>query len=169
MTIFLVVGLVGLVVIAVSLVSDLHSVGLDAVGADWFSTEVVGGFISALGFGGAIAVQAGAPDWLAVLVGIVAGTAFGAGAAWLTGLVRRGSTDGMPEAVDAVGREGRIVSAVPDEGYGAVEVWVGGHTVRFNARADFSIEAGTRIHVTSVLSPTAVTVSPSWSGLPPAD
>ena len=34
---------------------------LDGIGGDWFSTEVVGGFVSALGFGGAIAVSLGAP------------------------------------------------------------------------------------------------------------
>ncbi|MDO9456363.1 NfeD family protein [Nocardioides sp.] len=169
MALFLVLGVVGLVVIVVSLVlGDLHGGALDALGADWFSTEVVGGFVSALGFGGAIAVQSGASDGLAVAVGVLAGIVFGAGAAWLTRLVRGGATDHTPDAADVVGQEGKVLSAVPEGGYGSVEVRLGGHTLRFNARADLPLDAGTQVHVTSVLSPTAVTVSPLWSALPPS-
>lgn len=170
MTVFLVLGVVGLVVIAVSLLmGDLTGGVLDGLGADWFSTEVVGGFVSALGFTGAIAVQAGASDGVAVLVGVLSGLVFGSGAAWLTGLVRRGATDHTPDAGDVVGHEGLVLSAVPEDGYGSVEVRLGGHTLRYNARADLPLEPGTAVHVTSVLSPTAVTVSPLWSALPPGD
>lgn len=162
MALFLALGVIGLVVIAVSLVvGDLHGGVLDALGADWFSTEVVGAFVSALGFGGAIAVQSGAPDGVATLVGIAAGVVFGAGAAGLVRLVRGGATDDVPAADDVVGRDGRVLSAVPADGFGAIEVWVGGHTLRFNARAELPLEAGTRVHVTGVLSPTAVTVAPT--------
>lgn len=170
MALFLVIGIVGLVVIAISLlVGDLHSGALDGLGLDWFSTEVVGGFVSALGFAGAIAVDAGAPDGIAVLVGVAAGVVFGAAAAGLTRLVRGGGTDDVPESDDTIGREGRVLTAVPDDGFGSVEVWVGGHTLRLNARSDQALGAGTRVHVTGVLSPTAVTVAPVWSALPPAD
>ena len=171
MTTYLVLGVVGLVLISVSLlVGDLLDGVLDGLGADWFSTEVVGGFVSALGFGGAIAVQAGAPGPLSLLVGLVVGTAFGAAAAWLTRLVRGGATDGAPRTSDVVGHEGVVISAIPGSGsYGTVQVRLGGHTLRFNAAADLELEAGARVHVTQVLSPTAVSVSPVWSALPPAD
>ncbi|WP_139980082.1 hypothetical protein [Nocardioides litoris] len=165
MALFLVIGVVGLAVIAVSLVlGDLAEGVLPGLDADWFSTEVLGAFVSALGFGGAIALQAGLAEGPAALVGVAAGVVFGAGAAGLTRLVRGGATDDVPAADDVVGREGRVLSAVPDAGFGAVEVWVGGHTLRFNARADLPLESGTRVHVTGVLSPTAVTVSPLWAG-----
>lgn len=168
MAIFLVLGVVGLVVIVLSLVvGDLNSGVLDGLGLDWFSTEVVGGFVSALGFAGAIAVQSGAPDGVAVAVGVAAGVVFGAAAAGLTRLVRGGGTDDVPAVDDAVGREGRVLSPVPEEGFGSVEVWLGGHTLRLNARSDLALDAGTRVHVTGVLSPTAVKVSPVWSALPP--
>ncbi len=170
MTTYLVLGVVGLLVVTVSLlVGDLLDGVLDGLGADWFSTEVVGGFVSALGFGGAIAVQAGAPGPLALLVGLVVGTAFGAAAAWLTRLVRGGATDGAPQTSDVIGHEGLVISDVPQTGFGTVEVRLGGHTLRFNAAAELALEAGTRVHVTQVLSPTAVTVSPVWSALPPTD
>lgn len=170
MALFLVLGVIGLVVIAVALVlGDLHGGFLESLGGDWFATEVVGAFVSALGFGGAAALQAGASDGVAVGVGLAAGVVFGVGAGALTRLVKGGATDDVPNADDVIGREGRVLSMVPDDGFGSVEIWVGGHTLRFNARADLAIEAGTKVHVTSVLSPTAVTVSPLWSALPPAD
>jgi hypothetical protein len=41
---------------------------------------------------------------------------------------------------------------------------LGGHVVRLNARAEQPVPAGTGIHVTAVLSPTAVSVAPLWAG-----
>lgn len=170
MTAYLIVGVVGLVVLATSLVvGDVLDGVLDGIGGDWFSTEVVGGFVSALGFGGAIAVSAGAPGPVAVAVGLAVGTAFGWMAARFTRLVRGAGTDGTPAAGDVVGHEAIVLSDIPDEGLGTVRVHVGGHTLRYHASADLAIAAGTKVHVTSVLSPTAVTVAPMWSELPPPD
>lgn len=170
MSTYLVLGVVGLVVIAVSLVAgDLLDGVADGLAGDWFSTEVVGSFVSALGFGGAIAVSVGAPGWLALGVGLGAGVVFGALGAWLTRLVRGGATDHTPAADDVVGHEGVVVSGVPADGFGAVRIHLGGHTLRFNARAELELDAGTRVHVTGVLSPTAVSVAPVWSALPPTD
>lgn len=170
MTVYLVLGVVGLVVVTVSLlVGDLFESVLDGLGADWFSTEVVGGFVSALGFGGAIAVSAGAPGGVAVVIGLVVGTAFAFLAGWLTRLVRGGGTDDLPEANDTIGREGVVISGVPADGYGTVEIRLGGHTLRYNARADLELATGSRVHVTAVMSPTAVRVAPVWSALPPSD
>jgi membrane protein implicated in regulation of membrane protease activity len=167
---YLILGVVGLVVLATSLVvGDVLDGVLDGVGGDWFSTEVVGGFVSALGFGGAIAVSAGAPGPVAVAVGLAVGTAFGWMAARFTRLVRGAGTDGTPAAGDVVGHEAIVLSDIPDEGLGTVRVHVGGHTLRYHASADLAIAAGTKVHVTSVLSPTAVAVAPMWSELPPPD
>lgn len=165
MTVYLLLGLVGLVVIAGSLVVGDLLDGL--VGGDWFSTEVVGGFVSALGFGGAAALSLGAPDLVALAVGLVAGAAFGFLGASLTRLIRGGGTDAVPAAEDLVGQEGVIVSEIPVDGFGTVRLRLGGHTLTFNARADLPLEAGSGVHVTSVLSPTAVAVAPLWSALPP--
>lgn len=41
--------------------------------------------------------------------------------------------------------------------------------VRLNARAEHELPAGAAVHVTSVLSPSAVTVSPLYGDLPSAD
>ena len=133
--------------------------------SDLFSTEVIGAFVSATGFGGAIATAAGLPTPIAWLVGIVAGVVFGAFGGWLTRLVRGGGSDATLSTDDTVGHSGRVVTAIPADGLGSVSVVVGGHTIRLNARADVPLDAGAEIHVTGVLSPTAVTVAPVWHEL----
>ncbi len=169
MTTFLLVGAAGLVLLAVSLLlGDLFDGALDALAGDAFSSAVVGGFVSAFGFGAALAQAVGAPLPVALPVGAVAGVAFGWFAAWLTRLLRDGGSDGTPAADDVLGREGRVVSQIPADGYGTVQVLVGGHVVRLNARADDVLAPGTTVHVTSVLSPTAVTVAPVWGALGPS-
>ncbi len=158
----LVVGVVGLALLAVSLLlGDVLDGLLDALAGDAFSTAVLGGFVSAFGFGGAIASALGSPWPLTLAVGVAAGVAVGWLAAWLTRLVRDGGSDATPESGDLLGREGQVVSAIPGDGYGTVRVLVGGHVVRVNARATGPLEAGTAVHVTEVLSPTAVSVSPT--------
>lgn len=52
------------------------------------------------------------------------------------------------------------MTGVPPDGFGVVSILVGGHILRLNARAEQSLTTGTEVHVTSVLSPTAVTVAP---------
>ncbi len=168
MTTYLILGVVGLVILAVSLLvgdvfDGLLDGALDGLGGDWFSTEVVGGFVSALGFGGAIAVAAGAPGPVAVAVGLVIGMSFAWLAAKFTRLVRGAGTDGAPAAGDVVGHEAIVLSDIPHAGFGTIRVHVGGHTLQYNASADLELDAGARVHVTSVLSPTAVTVAPMWS------
>ena len=66
MSVFLIVGFVGLALLLVSLVLgdmvDGFSTGsFDALSSDVFSTAVIGAFVSALGFGGAIAERPGRP------------------------------------------------------------------------------------------------------------
>jgi membrane protein implicated in regulation of membrane protease activity len=166
-TVFVVIGVIGLAVLGVSLLlGDLVPGVGDAVPSDLFSTEVIGAFVAATGFGGAIADSAGVPVPLAWLVGLAAGVVFAWLAGRLTRIVRGGGSDATLSTGDAVGHSGRVVSAIPADGFGSVSVVVGGHTVRLHARADTPLEAGTEVHVTGVLSPTAVTVSPTWTELP---
>ena len=166
MTTFLVIGLIGLAVLAVSLVvGDLFDGALDALAGDVFSSAVLGAFVAALGFGAAAADGFGAPAAVAWPTGLAAGVVFGAFAAWFTRLVSDGGSDATLTIDDTIGRDGRVVTSIPDAGFGVVDILVGGHTMRLNARAEHPIEPGTQVHVTSVLSPTAVTVAPVWGEL----
>lgn len=168
MTTFFVIGVVGLALLAVSLVvGDVLDGALDFFDGI-FSTAVIGGFTSAFGFGGAAALGAGLPMIGAIPVGLGVGAVFGWFAAWLTRLIRDGGSDAAIESSDLLGHSGRVVTAVPADGLGTVRVIVGGHSVRRNARCEVPLEPGTEVHVTGVLSPTAVSVAPMWPLEPPA-
>jgi hypothetical protein len=167
MATFLVIGVVGLVVLGLSLLAgDFLDGAFDAVSGDWFSSAVIGGFVSAFGFGGAVAAGVGAPGPVAVLVGVFAGVLFGWFATWLTRVVRGSGSDDVVQPVDAVGRPAMVLTDIPEDGFGVVRVRIGGHTLQFNARGEGRLPAGAEVYVTGVLSPTAVTVAPTWSELP---
>ena len=160
---FLVIGLIGLLVLGISLVAgDVLDGALDALAGDVFSSAVLGAFVAATGFGGAAAQAVGLPGALAVAVGLAAGVVFGWFAVWLTRLIKDGGSDATLTTDDTIGRDGRVITSIPADGFGVVQILVGGHTMRLNARSDHPLEPGTAVHVTSVLSPTAVTVAPVW-------
>jgi membrane protein implicated in regulation of membrane protease activity len=166
-TTFLVIGLVGLALVAISVFfGDVHSGFLEALESDVFSTAVLGGFVSAFGFAAALMQGIGTPTLVAVLVGAGAGVVVGWLAWWLTKLVKDGGSDATLTSDDALGRSGRVISAIPAEGFGTVRLAIGGHSVQVNARAATPIDPGTEVHVTEVLSPTAVRVAPVWNELP---
>lgn len=167
MTTFVVIGVVGLLLLLVSLVvGDLFDGALDALAGDVFSSAVIGAFVAATGFGGAAAEGFGLPFVVAVPIGVASGVAFGAFAWWLTRLIRDGGSDATPSTEDTLGHEGKVVTEIPADGFGVVTILVGGHLMRLNAKAELPLEPGTEVHVTTVLSPTAVTVAPTWRQLP---
>lgn len=167
MTTFLVIGLVGLGLVAVSLVlGDLFDGAFDALAGDVFSSAVIGGFVSAFGFGAALMQGIGTPALVSVPVGLGAGVVVGWLAWWLTKLVKDGGSDATLTADDALGRSGRVITAIPADGFGAVRLMIGGHSVQLNAKAETPVPPGTEVHVTRILSPTAVLVAPVWNELP---
>lgn len=167
MTTFLVIGVVGLVILTLSLLAgDFLDGAFDALAAgDWFSSAVLGGFVSAFGFGGALTLGLGGAMAIAVPVGIGAGAVFGWFAAWLTRLIKGGSSDEVVSPADTVGHPATVLVDIPEGGFGVVRVRLGGHVLQYNARCDSTQTAGADVYVTDVLSPTAVVVAPVWSEL----
>ncbi len=168
MTVFLVLGFVGLALVVVSLLVGDHleaAVGgaFNALEGDVFSTAVLGGFVSAFGFGAAAADGAGLPTPLALLVGGGSGVVVGWFAWWLTRLIKDGPSDDTVSIGDTVGQVGRVLTNIPGGGsYGVIRVSVGGHVMQCNASSLLAIESGADVTITGVLSPTAVTVAPVW-------
>lgn len=168
MTVYLVLGFVGLALIVVSLIVGDHleaafGGAFNALEGDVFSTAVLGGFVSAFGFGAAAADGAGLPMLPTLVVGGASGVVVGWFAWWLTRLVKDGPSDGTVSIGDTVGRVGKVLTAIPGgPSYGVVRVSVGGHVLQCNASALLAIEAGAEVSITGVLSPTAVTVAPVW-------
>ena len=59
-----------------------------------------------------------------------------------------------------------MITGIPADGFGTVRLMIGGHSVQLNAKAEAPVEPGAEVHVTQILSPTAVLVAPVWNQLP---
>ncbi|MFD9244675.1 hypothetical protein ACFV0D_22635 [Streptomyces sp. NPDC059556] len=162
---FLGFGIAGLIVLALSLVFDgvLESIGggLDGILDGILSLPVIAGFVSALGFTGAIATgAAGAGAVVATLTGIAAGALAG----WATWRFSRALLrDGVapaPRGEDLTGTSGAVVTAIPAGGYGEVLLYLAGQPVKYAAKAAAPVERGAEVWVESVLSATSVAVRP---------
>ncbi|CAM5497202.1 hypothetical protein SRIMM317S_04317 [Streptomyces rimosus subsp. rimosus] len=164
MTIFLGLGIVGIVVLALSLVFGNILEGLLGLGGlldGWLSLPVVAGFVSMLGFTGAIVLgtsDAGAGAASAM------GTVIGAAAGWLTwklsGALMSDQTAVTPRRDDLIGAAGSVITAIPAEGYGEVLVRVAGQPVKLSAKSTKPVMRGTEIWVETALSTTSVAVRP---------
>ncbi|MFD5328381.1 hypothetical protein [Streptomyces sp. NPDC127092] len=162
---FLGLGILGLVLLVLSLAFDgvLEGV-LDGIGGGtdgFLSLPVIAGFVSALGFTGAIVLGT---------TGTGAGVATGAGGlvggvvAWLTWrfsrtLMRDGEAP-APRGEDLRGTSGSVVTAIPAGGYGEVLLYLAGQPVKYAAKAAVPVARGTEVWVESTPSPTSVVVRP---------
>jgi membrane protein implicated in regulation of membrane protease activity len=160
---FLIIGGIGLVVLALSLlVGDILHFGHPDAGGP-FSLPAVAGFIGAFGFIGAIAVQLIPVEGTrAAVVGGAAGLLAALPTGWLATRLARAAmnmrTDATPTQFDLVGRTGVVVTPIPVQGYGEVRVSLGGQPVKFNARANNPIPRGARVFVIEASSSTSVFV-----------
>ena len=160
-TVFLVVGAVGVLLLLVELVvGDVLDGALEGLSAGFFSTEALAGFLGALGFGGAIALATTGSTSLAVVVGLVLGVLLGWLAARASKFLHGDGEGDTVRTTDVLEKIGSVVSAIPEGGFGVVSLSVGGHITRLNARSSIAVPAGTQVSVTQVISPTAVQVEP---------
>ncbi|MFJ3586872.1 hypothetical protein ACIPPS_32220 [Streptomyces sp. NPDC090127] len=160
---FLVLGILGLVLLVLSLALDgvLEGV-LDGVGGGldgFLSLPVIAGFVSALGFTGALTWEVtGTGAGVATGAGVVAGGVV----AWLTWrfsrVLMRDDDAAAPRGEDLTGSSGSVVTAIPADGYGEVLLFLAGQRVKYAARATAPVPRGAEVWVESVLSPTSVAV-----------
>lgn len=158
-TTFLVLGVVGLLLLVATLVLGDVLEGVD-LGPDWLSGTAAAAFLAAVGFAGALALQAGLGVTAATAVGVGAGAAAGALAAVVTRALTRDVDDVTPRSGALLGSTATVVSDVPADGYGTVSLVVAGHPTRLNARATTGLRTGQQVLISAVLSSTAVQVEP---------
>lgn len=165
MTVFLIIGAVGLLVLLLALLLGDVFDALDGLAdaGGLFSTEAVAGFLGALGFGGALVEAVSGSTTLGWLAGVVLGLGAGAGAGWLARFLRADDDASGVRTEDFLERIGTVVGEIPDAGYGRVALTVGGHLTRVNATSSAPVATGTTVSVTSVLSPTSVHVEPLFT------
>lgn len=160
---FLVIGAVGLGLLLVSLIFGevLEVFDID-VGGGFLSGPVIGSFLAAFGFGGALAMY-GAD--LGVVGGAISGLASGGIVGGIAGVATRSlmsmPTDESMRTSDLVGLTAVVVTPIPEGGFGEVNVSHLGQTMKYNARARQAIDIGTPVEVTAVLSSSALMVTPA--------
>ncbi|MGW0466313.1 hypothetical protein ACWDX6_13695 [Streptomyces sp. NPDC003027] len=162
---FLGLGIAGLVLLVLSLVLDGVVEGvLDGLGGGldgFLSLPVIAGFVSALGFTGAIVLgTTGAGAGVATGAGVAAG-AVAARLTWaFSRALMRDEGASAPRGDDLRGSSGSVVTAIPAGGYGEVLLYLGAQPVKYAAKSPIPVERGAEVWVESVLSPTSVVVRP---------
>ncbi|RKN43077.1 hypothetical protein [Streptomyces hoynatensis] len=163
---FLGTGIVGVVLLTLSLVFDgvldgAFDGALDGVFEGWLSLPVLAGFAAMTGFGGAIVLgttEAGP----AVATG--GGALAGLGTAWLTyrlsRALMRDQTAVTPRGADLVGTAGNVVTAIPAEGFGEVLLHLAGQPLKLAARSAGPVARGTEVWVEAAPTATSVVVRP---------
>ncbi|WP_455351185.1 hypothetical protein [Streptomyces sp. SYSU K217416] len=166
MTLFLGLGIAGVVLLVLALVFDgvlegLFGGVLDGLFDGLLSLPVIAGFMSMLGFGGAIVLgTTGLGGGAATAVGVLAGVVTG-GLVWkLSRVLMRSLTDATPHQDDLIGTAGSVVTPIPAGGYGEVLLRLAGQPVKFAARSEVPVARGTEIWVEAALSATSVAVRP---------
>ncbi len=162
---FLLVGGLGVALLVLSLVAGeiAHLGAADADGP--VSLEVVAALLGGVGFGGAAAtalLPAGLSTSLTVLLALLVGTAAAVPLAWGAYRLSRALRD-MPTTETLTrhhlaGAQGVVVSAVPAGGFGEVRLTLAGQGLKYAARSDVPLPAGTPVYVVEALSETAVHV-----------
>ncbi|MBT2390280.1 hypothetical protein J7E87_12800 [Streptomyces sp. ISL-1] len=166
MSLFLGLGIAGIVLLALSLVLDgvfegLLDGALEGLFDGWLSLPVIAGFISMLGFTGAIVLGAtGLGAGAATAVGAAAGIAAGWGTWRLSRSLMRDQSAVIPRADDLIGIAGAVVTAIPADGYGEVLLHLAGQPVKFAARSADPVQQGAEVWVEAALSTTSVAVRP---------
>ncbi len=163
MATFLVIGGVGLLLLVLTLLlGDLVDGFVDGFGPDWLSGTALAAFLAAVGFAGALALQAGASTGVATAVGVGAGAGAGVLAGLLTRSLTREDDGSTPRSSALADARATVVSDIPADGYGTVSLVVAGHPTRLNARTagDVAVSTGSVVRVTAVISASAVQVEP---------
>jgi hypothetical protein len=167
---FLLIGAVGLGVIILALVVGevLDGVfgAVDAdVGGGVFSTPVLGAFLAAFGFGGALILYSsdvGAA--VAALGGLASGAVVGGIALGIVRSLVNMPTDENVRTTDMVGVTGTVITRIPEDGIGEVTLRHSGQLLKLSARADRELTGGTPVVVAAVMSSSMVMVTPVDTG-----
>ncbi|MGC4153842.1 MAG: NfeD family protein [Propionicimonas sp.] len=155
-TLFL-IGIVAVVVGAVALVADG---ALDFIpDTDWFSLTGIAAGVAMFGFTAGILEGIGLPLPIALVVGGAAGLGVLVGVTWLIFRLRNVSSGGVDSSINSlVGSTATVLTPIPADGIGEVDVRFGGERHRFNAVSDDEIPATAQVSIVGIVSPTCVRV-----------
>ena len=161
---FLAVGGLGLLVLVVALfAAEVGEIGhVDTDGP--FSVPAISAFLGGIGFGGAAttallpALPGAVTVLLALLGGLVVALPLAFGAMRLTAALRDMPTEPTLTPDRLLGAQGVVVSRVPAGGLGEVRLSVAGQQLKYHARSDVPLVAGTPVYVVDTPTETSVHV-----------
>jgi membrane protein implicated in regulation of membrane protease activity len=166
-TAFVIIGALGVTLVVVSLLFGdfldgvFESASFD-VADGWLSTPVLGAFLAAFGFAGALLLRGLELSLLgATAGGLLAGVLLGGVTLTLVRALMNMPTDPTPKTGDLVGQLATVVTRIPDGGLGEIALTASGQRMKLSARSDAPIASGTTVVVVDVTSPTSVVVTES--------
>lgn len=165
--VFVIIGALGLAIVVASLLfGDLLDGMFEFANFDvdggWLSTPVLGAFLTAFGFAGALLLRGPQLSLPAASAGgLAAGVALGGVTLTLVRALMNMPTDPTPRTSDLVGKIATVVTRIPEDGLGEVALTASGQRMKLSARADTPIASGTTVVVVDVTSPTSVVVTES--------
>lgn len=164
--IFLVIGIVGGVLLLISLVLDGIFDAFD-FGDGPLSLTTIAAFTAIFGFTAFALVGAGLSPGLSGGLGAVAGVAGGAAAWWLSRVIRSAESSTAVTGEELVGSEASVVLPIPAGGLGEVALVRHGERVSLSATADVAIHRGARVRIAQTITATSVRVEPVPAGAAP--
>lgn len=166
MTLFLILGGAGVALLLLALlIGDVleGALNFDAISmldSDVFSTAGVAGLVGGFGFGGALGLALSKNMVVAIVVGVLVGVVFAWIAGRLTGFFKRSESGSVPSSKSMIGTEARVLTPIPQSGFGQIRFTHNGHLMTMNARCDIAMDAGARVWISGLVSSTAVEVRP---------
>lgn len=157
--IFLIIGIVGAVLLLLSVLLDGIFDFFD-FGDGPLSLTTIAAFTAIFGFTAFATVGAGADTALASVIGALAGLVGGVLAWWLSRAIRRAESTTAVTTTDLVGSEASVVLPIPQGGLGEIALVRHGERVSLSATADTAIPRGARVRIAQTLTSTSVRVEP---------
>ena len=155
--VFLIIGIVGGVLLLISILLDGIFDAFD-FGDGPLSLTTIAAFTAIFGFTAFALVGAGLPAALAGGLGAVAGVIGGAAAWWLSRAIRSAESSTAVTGEELVGSSASVVLAIPAGGLGEVALVRHGERVSLSATAESAIPRGALVRITQTITATSVRV-----------
>lgn len=158
--IFLVIGIIGAVLLLISLLLDGIFEAFD-FGDGPLSLTTIAAFATIFGFASFASIGAGASTSIASLVGAGAGLV-GVGITWwLTRVIRGAESNTAVSSDELVGAVGSVVLAIPEGGLGEIALVRHGERISLAASSSNAIARGVSVRVIQMITSTSVLVQPT--------
>lgn len=158
--VFLLIGVIGAVLLLISLLLDGVFDFFD-FGDGPLSLTTIAAFATIFGFAAFGFVGAGVSTQLAALLGAIAGVLGGAVAWWLSRLLRDSASNTAVSTSTLVGSQAIVTLAIPGgTGVGEISLTRFGERMSLTAQSAEALPRGSAVKITATLTPTQVVVEP---------